>query len=173
MRVFIAADIEGVTSMVSWKDQSDFAAGRWMTQDVNAAVAGAFDGGATHVCVRDSHGPARSIIPEELDERADLCRGWGDEHTMVEGVEDGFDALMLIGWHARYGTEAGIMAHSWSGFIRNVWINGVEMGEVGLAAVIAGAAGVPVVMVSGDDRLAEETQALVPGVRVAIVKYGA
>lgn len=172
MRVFIAVDIEGISSMVDWRDQSDFEARKWMTEDANAAVRGAFEGGASYVCVRDCHGPARSIIPEALDERAELCRGWDNLHGMVDGVESGFDALMLVGWHARYGTESGVMAHSWSGIIRNVWVNGVEMGEVGLAAVIAGAAGVPIVLVSGDDALAKEAEALLPGVRAATVKHG-
>lgn len=172
MRVFIAVDIEGISSMVNWKDQSEFAAGQWMTEDANAAVRGAFEAGASYVRVRDCHGPARTIVPEALDDRAELCRGWGDDHSMVGGIEDGFGALLLIGWHARYGPEAGVMAHSWSGMIRGLWVNGVEMGEVGLAAITAGEAGVPVTMVSGDDALAREATELLPGVHTAIVKYG-
>jgi len=172
MRVFISADIEGVSGMVDWKDEDQFAARNWMTEDVNAAIAGAFDGGAAYVCVRDAHGPARNIVPDSLDARADLCRGWGPQSMMVEGVRDGYDALMLVGYHACAGTERGIMSHSWSGILRGFSIDGVAMGEVGLAAVVAGSADVPLVMVSGDDWLAAEAKALVPGVRAAVVKYG-
>lgn len=157
--------------MVSWKDEEEFTSREWMTADVNAAIEGAFEGGATYVCVRDAHGPARNIVPEDLDRRADLCRGWGPQAMMVEGVGEGYDTLFLVGYHARYGVDDGVMSHSWSGCVRGLALGELEFGEVGLAALIAGAYGVPVGMVSGDDKLAAEAQALIPGVRCAVVKY--
>jgi len=172
MRVFISADIEGVSGMVDWKDEDQFTVRNWMTEDVNSAIAGAFDGGATYVCVRDAHGSARNIVPDDLDPRAEFCRGWGPQSMMVEGVRDGFDLMILVGYHACAGTEQGTMSHSWSGILRGLSINGVAVGEVGLAAVIAGSADVPLVMVSGDNWVAAEVEALIPGVRTAVVKFG-
>lgn len=172
MRVFISADIEGVSGMVSWKDEEEFTARKWMTADVNAAVEGAFDGGATRVCVRDAHGPARNIVPDDLDPRAELYRGWGVDSTMVEGVEDGFDAMFLVGYHSRCGTPDGIMSHTWNGFVRGVDVAGTTFGEIGIAALTAGDAGVPLAMVAGDDKASAEAELLIPGVRTAIVKYG-
>ena len=57
-----------------------------MTGDVNAAIRGAFAGGATSVVVTDGHYNGRNILIEELDSRATLnsgspspfrwCRAW-------------------------------------------------------------------------------------------------
>ncbi len=158
--------------MVDWKDEDNFKSRNWMTGDVNAAVAGAFEGGATEVLVRDAHGPAKNIVPEDLDPRAELCRGWGVTGMMFESFTSDFDVLMLVGYHSKADTEGGVMCHSWSGIIRDFSVGGVSMGEAGLSALAAGMAGAPLVMVSGDDKLAVEVQALVPGVKCAVVKYG-
>lgn len=172
MRVFISADLEGISGIVHARDEEQFEAGLWMTRDVNAAVEGAFSGGASRVVVRDSHGSARNMRPELLDARAELCRGWGVDNTMVEGVEDGFDVLLLVGYHACWGTQDGVISHTWTGYVRGVRLGETEVGEIGLAAATAGAAGVPLGLVTGCDRAAHEAEALIPGVHTAIVKYG-
>ncbi len=172
MRVFISADIEGISGVVNGRDEEQFAAGEWMTRDVNAAVEGAFEGGAARVVVRDAHGSARNIKPELLDSRAELCRGWGRDNTMVEGVEEGFDRLFLVGYHACAGTENGVLSHTWSGWVRGVRLGEHAVGEIGLAAATAGAAGVPLAFVSSDEQGTQEAERLIPGLRTATVKYG-
>lgn len=172
MRVFISADMEGISGVADWRDEQDFPYRKWMTGDVNAAVEGAFEGGADKVVVRDAHGSARNIDPDLLDPRAELCRGWGVEATMVEGVGEGYDTLFLVGYHSRYGNMAGVLSHTWNGFLRGIRVGDLEIGEIGLAALTAGAAGVPVGLVTGDNEAASEAEALLPGVRTAIVKHG-
>src|SRR5918992_6153816 len=120
---------------------------RLMTGDANAAIAGAFDAGATEVVVCDSHGPARTLLVEELDSRATLVRGLHKPGKMVEGLDSSFDAVCLVGYHARAGAAHGILNHTWLGKeIQDVWLNGEPAGELRLVAAVAGHFGVPVVL---------------------------
>jgi len=80
MKVFISADIEGVAGIVSPaqgqpSNMEYERVHRLMTDEVNAAMAGAFDGGASSVLVNDGHGPQINLIAEQLDPRAELLLG--------------------------------------------------------------------------------------------------
>lgn len=180
MNVYIAADMEGATGVVN-SDQTgpkgnDYARAReWLTADVNAAVAGAFDAGADAVIVADSHGTMRNILLEKLDERARLLTGSGLERSLVqvEGLDETFDALVLVAFHARAGTEDGVMSHTWiGGIVEAMILNGVLVGETGLAAATAGAFGVPVAAVTGDRAVCREARELLGDVETAEVKEG-
>ena len=108
MKVFIAVDLEGVSGLT---DADEMYAGRpgfdvaqrLMTGDANAAIAGAFDGGATEVVVCDAHGPGRTLLVEDLDPRAVLTRGRSKPMRMVEGLDASFDLVFLVGMHGRSG----------------------------------------------------------------------
>jgi D-amino peptidase len=177
MRLFISADIEGVSGLTNDAQASQtgaqFAdARRWMTGDVNAAIAGAFEGGATEVLVKDAHGWALNIMPDEIDERATLVQGWGIEDGMMEGLTGDYSLVFLVGYHARAGTADGLLAHTWTGSLRRVSINGVEVGEMGLAALFAGALGVPIGLVTTCEAGAREARTLLPWVETVAVKRG-
>ena len=175
--------MEGVAGVVSWDQvtpgKSDYMHARgWMIEEANAAIAGAFDGGARHVLVNDSHNGMRNLLPHELDPRATLVSGGLKDYGMMAGLDDTFAAALFIGYHAR-GGGPGVLAHTWSSRVIGVRLNGQEVGEWGLNAMIAGAFGVPVVMVTGDDCLAKEVREGLPGpvetvvVKRALTKYAA
>jgi D-amino peptidase len=109
MKVFISADIEGVGGVVrgeqSSRDNADYAhARKLMTAEVNSAIRGAFDGGATEVVVTDAHSIGLNLISDDVDERARLILGTPRRLGMMEGVDLGFDAAFFIGYHASAGT---------------------------------------------------------------------
>lgn len=177
MRVYVSSDIEGVAGVVS-ADHTVPSGGveyqrarKLMTAEVNAAVRAAFDAGAGEVWVNDAHGPNTNLLIEELDERVELLTGKPKAFNMVHGVDQGFDAALFLGYHARTGTAEAVLDHAYLGSVGfDLHLNGVPHGEFGLNAMLAGAHGVPVVVVSGDDKVAAEARALLPRIEVATVK---
>lgn len=179
-RILIAVDIEGVANV--WRPEQTQAghaeyehARRWMTAEANAAIKGAFSGGAAEVWVNDSHGHFANLLPHELDSRAQLIQGKPRLLGMMQGVDgDGtgpMDGVILVGWHAKSKTQ-GVLAHTTNSFaFARVWLGDQEVGEIGIYAALAGEHGVPVLMVSGCDVTAAETEALLPEVRTTVVKW--
>jgi D-amino peptidase len=145
-----------------------------MTEEVNAAIEGALVGGAKGVVVNDAHAEGRNILIEGLNPQAQLVSGRPTPLSMMQGIDDTFDAAFFIGYHAQAGTKDGVLAHTWSSSrIHQVAINGEPIGEMGLNAALAGYFGVPVVLVSGDRRLVEEAKALLgQGLETVVVKEG-
>ena len=177
MKILIADDMEGITGVVDWthvdRNHAEYQRfRRIMTADVNAAVRGAFDAGATEVVVADGHGSARNVVIEELDPRASLNSGSPSPLSMVSGIDKNIDALMFVGYHPRAGTKAGILAHTWTIFVQNLWLNDQVVGEMGLNAALAGHFGVPLIMVSSCQAGCEEAAQLAPGVETVAVKKG-
>lgn len=168
--------MEGITGVVHWDQVSPNHAEyprfrRLMTADVNAAIRGAFEGGATEVVVSDGHAYGRNILIEELDPRARLNSGTPSPLSMVQGVDQGVNGVIFIGYHARIGQAYAILEHTWSDErVANVWINGELFGEIGLNAAVSGHFSVPVIMISGDQTACAEATALLGQVETAIVK---
>ncbi len=141
-KVYISVDMEGISGI---SDSSQLSAGqpeytryrKLMAQDVNAAVQGAFAGGATDVLVNDSHGSMRNLLIEDLDPRARLISHSFKAHGMLEGLDDSFDAVFFIGYHAKAGSAVGFAAHTGSGVVRDLRVNGRSVGEGGLNALLA------------------------------------
>lgn len=176
MKILIAADMEGITGVVHWDHVAtthpEYPRFRkLMTGDVNAAIRGAFDGGATEVLVTDGHSFSRNILIEELDSRATLNSGSPQPLSMVQGVDQGVDGVFFIGYHARIGAYCAILDHTWSDErVANLKINGRLFGETGLNAAVCGYYGVPVLMVSGDQTVCAEGRDLLGDIETAIVK---
>lgn len=176
MKILIAADMEGITGVVCWDhvapshpEYDRFR--RLMTADVNAAIRGAFEGGATDVIVSDGHHYGRNILIEELDPRARLNSGSPAPLSMVQGVDQGVDGVLFVGYHARIGAQNAILEHTWSDErVANLRLNGQPTGEIGLNAAVCGHFGAPVVMVSGDQSACAEARALLGEVETAVVK---
>ena len=176
MKVFVTCDMEGISGVPSWFAGSDknpnyFEGRELMTADVNAVIAAAFDAGAEAVCVRDAHGSAQNLLATKLDPRAQLISGWASPARMCSGIDGSFGAVVLAGYHARAGTADGLMCHTMTRAIRNVRINGVLLGEIGVSATHAGHYGVPVVAMSGDDAACREARELMPWVSTATTKW--
>jgi D-amino peptidase len=188
-KILISADMEGTCGVVSWtqvmppevtgsaephSQDRYLRTRRRMTAEVNAAVEGALTGGAEEVIVNDSHDGMRNLIPEELHPEVRFITGSDKPLGMAQGVDlEGIAGVFYTGYHAKAGTPAAPLAHTWSGWLNDVRIDGVSTGEFGINAVVAGHFGAPVVLVTGDDKAVSQTQALL-GEQVigAVVKEG-
>lgn len=178
LKVFISADMEGIGGVIHWDDVSrqgkDYALfRRLMTQETNAAIEGALEAGATEILVRDSHGSARNILPDVLGPEAVLLRDWsGGPLSMMEGIDETFDAVVFIGYHARAGTPNAVLKHTMTGTIYDVVLNGKKMPEAGINGAIAGYFGVPVVFIAGDLAVCKQAKELFGDIETAAVKEG-
>ncbi len=168
-RVYISADMEGIAGLSATDDQLGR---RLMTAEVKAAIAGAFDAGATRVLVNDAHGGHNNLLQDQLDPRATLLRGDLKPYGMMQGLDASFSAVVFIGYHAKAGRQGGFLAHTGSGRTADLRINEVSVGEGGMNALYAAWYGVPVVFVAGDSMAVEEIRELIPGVGGAAVKTG-
>lgn len=179
MKLLIACDMEGISGVVAWNQvdpsHSEYQRFRHiMTADVNAAVAGASAGGATEIVITDGHWNSGNVLLEELDPRASLNTGTPTHFSMVQGIDDGVDAAIFLGYHARAGSQFAVLDHTWSSVrIANLWLNGHLTGEFGLNGALCGQFGVPVLMVSGDQTVCAEAREWAPGVATAQVKTAA
>ncbi|MCR4401358.1 MAG: M55 family metallopeptidase [Firmicutes bacterium] len=176
MKVYISADLEGVAGVThsehTARDGKEHERARaLMTDEINAAVTGAIEAGATEVVVNDSHGTMRNIIPEKLHKDAYLISGAPKPLSMMEGIDSTFDAAMFLGYHAACGTPDAVLDHTYAGrTVARVVINGMELGETGINAAVAGHFGVPLVLVTGDTAVARQARELVPRVVTVAVK---
>ena len=177
MKVFISADIEGVTGVVH-SDQTGGSSGdymrarRWMTGDVNAAIEGALKAGASEIYVKDSHGNGRNILLEEMRKEAHLISGWDTMLSMVQGIDKTFDALILIGYHSMAGTKNGVLAHTFTSCVKQLSVNDQPIGEPEISALVAGHYGVPVTFIAGDQTAVGELIGFIGEIPHAITKYG-
>jgi D-amino peptidase len=172
MKVFVAADMEGLAGLVQWDNADRELERRLMTEEVNAAARGAFAGGATTVFAGESHGNMRNLLPELLDSRASYLSGQPKPMNHMAGIDSSFNLALFVGYHAKAGTRHGVMAHTFSGSIFSLSFNGVEVGEIGADAALCGFHGVPVGLVTGDQAACDEAQALLGAVRTVTVKEG-
>ena len=166
MKIYISADMEGITGVTHWDEvdhnkpsvYTQFQAK--MTQEVVAACEGANDAGAKEIWVKDAHYSGRNILSEELPENVKLIRGWsGHPYSMVQELDESFDALMMVGYHSMAGKGGNPLAHTLSSSkLDSVFINGQQTSEFFLHGNIAAKHGVPLVFVSGDAGLCEEVK---------------
>ncbi|MHB9858423.1 M55 family metallopeptidase [Streptomyces sp. YIM S03343] len=176
MRIYISADMEGITGLVDRDDVQpggrDYERGRrMMALDVNAAVRGALSAGASDVLVNDAHGQMRNLLPEDLHPAARLIRGRPKQLGMLEGLAPEHDAMICVGYHARAGA-LGVLSHSFMGHeIEDMWLDGRPVGEIGLAQATAATLGVPVVALTGDDTACTEATEWDPSITAVAVKY--
>ena len=174
-KVFISADMEGISG-ISASDQLSATGAeynrsrRMMADDVNAAIRGARRGGATEIIVNDSHGSMRNLRLEDLDPQVRLISHSFKKSGMMEGLDESFDAVIFIGYHAKAGHASGLFAHTGSGVVRDVRVNGQSLGEGGLNTMVASSYGVPVALVTGDDVAVKQVAEVAREARTVAVK---
>jgi D-amino peptidase len=181
--VHVISDMEGVAGIVKWQQvgggEAMYEEGRRLyTGEINAAVRGAKAAGATEIVVMDCHGAGEgwtfnSLIPDELDPDCEYVVQ--DEWTeYTEFLEQGCDAALFVGMHARAGTPKGVMNHTISGRdYQNLWFNGTLVGETGINAALCGNWGCPVLLVTGDEATCVEARELLgEGITTVSVKRG-
>lgn len=183
MRVLIMSDMEGVSGIVDWNQVNGGApmyeeGRRLYTEEINAAVRGARAAGATEIVAVDCHGAGggwnfNSLIPERLDPGCE----WVAHHTWTgytQLLEQGCDAALFVGMHAKAGTADGVLSHTVSSEAwHNLWFNGVLVGETGINAALCGAYNCPVLLVTGDTATCQEAGTLLgDGLTTVAVKQG-
>lgn len=174
MKILISADMEGITGVTAPEEVLPGNAAyerfrRLFVRDVNAAIAGAFDGGATEVLVNEGHYKMRNLALEDLDERAQLIVGHQKTYVMMEGVDRGVDLAFFVGYHAAAG-EVGVLSHT---FLPRGWIvrlNGEICSEGRMNAMLAGSFGVGIGLVTGDQAACSDAVRFAPAVRTVAVK---
>jgi D-amino peptidase len=176
MRVFISVDMEGTTGLERLEEIFRGLPGfdkfrQLMAGDANAAIQGAIDGGASEIVVSDSHGYMCNIYPDDLIKGVQLKRGQiKRQWCQMKTLDTDFDAAILIGYHAKAGTEDGILAHTWITGFRDVRVNGQSVPEPSLNTWLAGSFGVPVVMLSGDQYVIEQASPVMGDIEYAQLK---
>lgn len=176
LKVYISVDMEGVVGTVTGDQLGptgfEYQKYReYMTREALAAVTAAKESGATEILVSDSHGNGENLLIDLFPKDVRIIRSWPRRLSMMAGIDETFDAVIFIGYHASTNNLKGVRAHTFSsGRLTRVALNGKEVTEGAWNAAIAGHFGVPVVMISGDDAAVEEVRALVGNIEAAETK---
>jgi D-amino peptidase len=185
MRIYISADMEGIAGITAEEQtnpvgQPEYAYScELMTAEVRAACEGARDAGATSIVVNDSHWNMRNIVHEGLPPDVRLIRGSGKPLSMNQGLEAGADFAAFVGYHAAGGTQDAVLDHTYTDLtLHDVTINGQRCSEARINAAVAGAYGVPVIFLSGDQNACADASSFLPWavtveVKRAIGRYAA
>lgn len=175
-KIFISVDMEGIGgigtgAMTRSTGGKDYATGRrLMTDEVNTVVAAILAQGPAQVLVNDSHGDMQNLLHTELDPRVLYIQGNIKPLGMVQGLDASYDGVIFLGYHAKAGDPEGFLAHTGSGALKGLWLNGVEVGEGGMNAAFAGALGVPLLLAAGDAAFTREIGDLT-GARTVVTKH--
>ena len=177
-RVFMITDMEGVDGIFNSELQCNplqsprfEESKKLLTGEINAAVDGLLEGGATEVVVWDGHDGSRTLSTLDIHPKARLLMGSPVSSTLE--LNSSYSAVVFIGQHAMAGAEKGVLSHSYSSdAVQNIWVNNQPVGEIGARVMLAGTFGIPVVMLSGDAAACKEIHQLVAQAECAEVKSG-
>lgn len=162
LKFFISVDLEGIggigSPLMTSTGGKDYGISRqYMTREVNSVVAAILERiPEADILVNDSHGDHQNVLHGELDPRVSYIQGSIKPLGMVQGLESSFNGAIFVGYHAKAGDPDGFLAHTGSGSVKGLWLNGVEVGEGGMNAAFAGSLGVPVILVAGDSAATAE-----------------
>lgn len=176
LKIYISADMEGLTGVVTG-DQlgpGGFEYERFrqiMTDEVNAVIDAAREAGANEFLVSDSHGNGQNLLIDQLPDDVEIVRSWPRALGMMQGIDDTFDGVIFVGYHASTTNSTGVRAHTKSSAnVTDLQVNGQHMSEGSWNAAIAGEFGVPVILVTGDDAAVEEVSSQIGDIEGAVVK---
>jgi D-amino peptidase len=176
MKVFLSTDIEGTAGIADWGqvvgEGAKYESGRRLLLDeVNAAIDGALDAGATELVVNDSHWTMQNLPAADLHGRASLVSGKHKPLYMMQGLDETFDAIFLVSYHGAISAEHAVLSHTYNPFaFHEVRLNGTCVGEAAINALVALAHRVPVALITGDAATADEARPFMPGVEAVVVK---
>jgi len=175
MKLYITLDVEGVTTVTA-KEQGSHGSPEWnymrglLTKEINAAIEGAMEAGVEQFLVNEGHSKQRNIIPHELNRAALLLTGREKLLHYMHRINDGYEAMFMIGFHAGPATQYAVLPHTFHAY--DLQVNGITLSEVGLGMALAGHFNVPTLLVTGDQATCLEAQELVPNIETAAVKEG-
>jgi D-amino peptidase len=178
MKIFLSFDMEGVAGIVDWSQcrptgGAAYETGcRLLLGEVNAAIDGAVAGGADEIVLNDSHGAMFNLDPEAIHQPATYLAGRHKPGYMMQNLDDSFDAAFFVGYHGSISGEPSAMSHTYNPeVISAVTLGGVEVGESGINALAAHAAGVPIALISGDDVTIAEAQSFAADAVGVVTKH--
>lgn len=178
MKIFISADIEGTAGVTDWseanKGDPSYAEFReLMTEELIATCAGVTAAGAQEIWVKDAHQTGRNLILSRLPENVRIVRGWsGHPLTMMQELDDSFDAVLFTGYHAKAGVDGNPLGHTLTGKVQRLRINGELASEFTINAFAAAYFDVPIAFLSGDEGICADARALVPAIETLPVSQG-
>jgi D-amino peptidase len=181
VKAYISVDIEGITGIASFSQcgrpdglHYDFGfARRMLTHDVNAAIRGLRAAGVDQIVVKDAHATCKNLLVDELEPGVQLISGFGaGKDGMMDGIDAGFGAALLVGYHGMSGALHAMMDHALVGGLHRFWINGHPAGEIAVSAAVAGAYGVPTILVTSDAVACAEAAECIPDVMTYSTKDG-
>jgi D-amino peptidase len=171
----ISADMEGATG-VTWPADVKAGTEQWQrfrhmfTGDVNATITGLAAAGATDILVNEAHSAQRNLLLEDLHTDARMLTGRHKPLSMMEGIDRDLDGVVFLGYHTGAGTE-GVLAHTYlANSITGVWLDGTHASEGRLNTALAAEHGVPVILVTGDDRTCTDAHDYAPDAETVAVK---
>jgi len=176
VKVFISFDMEGVAGIVDWSQcrgpGQPYEEGRaLLLGEVNAAIDGALAGGATEIVCNDSHGTMNNLNPAQLHGQAMYVAGWHKPLYMMEGMDASVDAVFFVGYHGSISGESSVLSHTYNpSVVSKVELNGTECGESGINGLVALSCAAPVVLITGDQQTATESDAFFSGAERVVVK---
>ena len=179
MRIFISADIEGISGITAWSetnigDVEYNNQAKQMSLEVAAACRGALGAGATEIVVKDAHDTGRNIIHRDLPKEVKLMRGWSNHpYSMVEGIDDTYDGVIMLGYHSGAHSNGSPLAHTLNPkTVANIRINGQDANEFLIHAYVCHSLNVPVVAVTGDESLVHMVRDFDPHIATLAVQKG-
>lgn len=177
MKIYIIIDLEGITGVVSPGKQAEPGSSGYqearelLMSDLNAAIEGALEGGASEVLIYDMHYYGLNVILDKLHPQAKIIMGNPHVVSPEMGLNSTFKGMLMIGFHAMAETKEALLSHTYSHDMKALYLNAVLMGEIGMEAAIAGTYGVPLIMISGDSKGIEEGDRIIENFEKATVKY--
>jgi len=172
-KIYMILDMEGISGVTSFDHQAHPGGSlhqesrHLMTGDVNAAIEGALEGGATEILMYDMHCFGINLILNDLHPAAKLIAG---KPRQFIHVDESYDGMFLIGLHAMGHTPGGLLTHTYELPVKGMYLNGQLLGEIGIQAALAGSLNIPLIMISGDSKAEEEARQSLPDVEFAVVK---
>jgi D-amino peptidase len=177
MRLYISADMEGIAGVCAWpqvdpSNRHEYPIyRRYMTREVSAAITGAREAGATDVVVNDSHWNMSNLLWDELPENVRVITGTRKPLSMSQGAQERFHGAFFTGYHGKIGDQNAVLSHTYSNeTFYNVTVNGEKCSEAMLTAAMLGYYGTPLLMITGDRTIVDETTAKLPWVLGVCVK---
>ncbi len=176
-RILVYHDMEGLSGQDDpnsyFFSKPEYAQGQEMlAADINAVVAGLFEGGAGSVHIVDGHGsgnPEPDLRTDLLDPRAKQVFRQTRFDAYLDLTEaDAYDAIAVVGMHAKTGS-GGFASHTIT-LGMAVYFNGQSITETELIGLSWGRVGTPVIFASGDDRLAGDLRERMPWLEMVTVK---
>ncbi|MFF1817897.1 M55 family metallopeptidase [Kribbella sp. NPDC058245] len=176
MKIFLSTDMEGTAGVVDWSQcrapSAEYEYYRGQLQaEVNAAIDGALEAGATEFLVNDSHSTMQNLRPDELHGRASYLSGKHKPLYMMEGLDASFDAIFFISYHGSAGATSSVLHHTYNPrAIAEVRLNNAIAGEAAVNALVAQAYDVPIVLITGDQTTIDEARPFIPGAEGVVIK---